>query len=148
MKELNCWFDGCLEPINPGGHGAYGVVIKWGEETILAESGYIGHGPEFSNNVSEFSGVIRILEFLLTRVEHATIYGDSKLVVNLLNGRWKGKGGLYWPYFQRAKFLLKEVGGLERVTFRWIPREQNDECDVLSKKVLLEKGVTFRIQPQ
>jgi hypothetical protein len=34
------------------------------------------------------------------------------------------------------------------VSFKWVPREQNADCDVLSKKVLLDRGIQFRIQPE
>lgn len=148
MKEIEAWFDGCCEPVNPGGHGSFGVVIKWGGEIILAESGYVGHGNEISNNVAEFSGVIRILEFMLHRAESCLIRGDSKLVVELLSGRWKARGGRYVPFYKKAKKLLAENGGADKISFAWIPRAQNSECDALSKKVLKDRNVTFRIQPE
>lgn len=148
MKEIEAWFDGCCEPYNPGGHASFGVLIKWGGEVIVSESGYCGYGRGMSNNVAEFSGVIRILEYLTCRAEHATIRGDSKLVINLLRGKWQARKGLYIPYYRRAVELYKENGGKRKISLFWIPREENGECDVLSKKVLKDRGVTFRLQPE
>ena len=30
----------------------------------------------------------------------------------------------------------------------WIPRDKNNVCDELSKKILKDMGVVFRIQPE
>jgi len=31
-------FDGCCEPVNPGGYGSYGVVIEQDGEVLLREA--------------------------------------------------------------------------------------------------------------
>lgn len=146
MPTIDAWFDGCCEPTNPGGHAAYGVVIECDGKTSLMTGGYVGCGSKISNNVAEYAGVIRILEALAEIPGTATIHGDSKLVINQLGGTWKSRGGLYIPYMQRAKELLGPLKS--RVRFKWIPREQNEMCDGLSKQVLRDRGVEFRIQPE
>lgn len=146
MPTIEAWFDGCCEPVNPGGHAAYGVVIKIDGKTVREEGQYVGEGRGISNNVAEYAGVIGILEFLQAVDGTAIIYGDSKLVVNQLGGKWKSHGGLYVPYMERAKELLKSLKS--RVKFQWIPREKNDACDRLSKDVLKLRGIEFRIQPE
>ena len=50
------------------------------------------------------------------------------------------------PFYREAKSLMDAQR--DRVTLEWIPREQNDICDVLSKQVLKDMGVSFRIQPE
>jgi hypothetical protein len=50
------------------------------------------------------------------------------------------------PYYERALALweqLKVRSGIE-----WIPRAFNGACDGLSKQVLRDRGVQFRIQPE
>jgi len=89
--------------------------------------------------------VIRILEALADIPGTAVIHGDSKLVINQLGGKWKSHGGLYVPYMQKAKELLKPLKA--RVKLQWIPREKNEMCDGLSKDVLRNRGVEFKIQP-
>jgi ribonuclease HI len=63
------------------------------------------------------------------------IHGDSKLVINQLTGRWRIKKGLYLSIAIETKQLLAHLRGLGwQISFCWIPREQNEECDALSKK--------------
>jgi ribonuclease HI len=76
----------------------------------------------------------------------ALIRGDSKLVVMQINGKWKIHGGLYVPFYKQAKALWAKLK--DRARLEWIPREQNDICDVLSKKVLHDMGVVFKLQPE
>jgi ribonuclease HI len=88
-----------------------------------------------SNNVAEYAGVLHILKYLSSRPPgRVTIHGDSNLVINQLNGRWRIKKGLYLPIALETKGLLAYLRGLGwQINFCWIPREQNEECDTLSK---------------
>jgi ribonuclease HI len=82
MDGIQVWYDGCVEPVNPGGHGAIGVVIKQGGRILLEESLYLGHGPQMSNNVAEYSAMIAGMEHLIkTGLTDVSVifYGDSLL---------------------------------------------------------------------
>jgi ribonuclease HI len=127
------------EPKNPGGHAAWSAIICRGADIIWQQSGYCGFGPLISNNVAEYSGVCAVLERLQGESESCLVRGDSKLVVMQLSGIYKVRGGLYLPYFIKAKQLLDPIA--HRVEFEWIPREQNVNCDNLSKQVLREMNV-------
>lgn len=140
------WFDGCCEPKNPGGHAAWGAVIHVNGESVYRDGGYCGVGPEMSNNVAEYSAFIAVATECLKYDGVALIRGDSKLVVMQLNGKWKIHGGLYVPFYNQAKLLWAQLKS--RARLEWIPREQNDICDVLSKKVLHDMGVVFKLQPE
>ena len=89
-----------------------------------------------SNNVAEYAGVLHILKYLSSRPPgRVTIHGDSNLVINQLNGKWRIKKGLYLSIAAETKQLLAYLRGLGwQINFCWIPREQNEECDALSKK--------------
>jgi ribonuclease HI len=64
-----------------------------------------------------------------------TIHGDSNLVINQLNGKWRVRKGLYLSIAVETKELLAYLRGLGwQINFCWIPREQNEKCDALSKK--------------
>lgn len=149
---LEAWFDGCCEPKNPGGHAAYGAVLCRDGVKIWEEAGYCGFGKKMSNNVAEYSGILAIFHRLHYETEHCLIRGDSKLVMYHLSpdpsiGRkWKMNGGLYLPYYQMAMPLFQSMQ--HRVALKWIPRDKNSICDVLSKGVLKDRGVVFRIQPE
>jgi ribonuclease HI len=137
MNDYLAWFDGACEPLNPGGTASFGVVIKGEDGTVLLrDQGVVGKGKAMSNNVAEYGGVLHVLKRLSSRPPgRVTIHGDSNLVINQLNGRWRIKKGLYLPVATGTKQLLAYLRGLGwQINFCWIPREQNEECDALSKK--------------
>jgi ribonuclease HI len=103
---------------------------------LLKEHGLVGRGSAMSNNVAEYAGVLHVLKYLSSRPQgRATIHGDSNLVINQLNGRWRIKKGLYRSIATETKELLADLRGVGwEINFHWIPREQNNECDRLSKK--------------
>ena len=113
-----------------------------------------GHEKETSNNVAEYSGFLRALEWLYDNElnGHKIIYrSDSQLVVyqNSIDPRyhhkWRMLGGFYLPVALKAKELLKKFPNLK---MEWIPREENTLADELSKAELIRAGIKFRIQPQ
>lgn len=142
---IEAWFDGCCEPKNPGGHAAWGAMVKLDGNAVYAAGGYCGFGAGMSNNVAEYSAFCAAAEECLKHAGVIIFRGDSKLVVMQLQGKWKVNGGLYKPFYDRAVPLWKELRS--RASLNWIPREENDECDYLSKQVLKDRGVVFRIQP-
>jgi ribonuclease HI len=136
-NEYLAWFDGACEPVNPGGTATFGVVVRDGNGTILLkEHGLVGKGSTMSNNVAEYAGVLQVLKYLAPRPPgRATIHGDSNLVIYQLNGKWRIRKGLYRSLAIEAKELLAHLLGLGwQITWCWIPRAQNEECDALSKK--------------
>lgn len=140
------WFDGCCEPRNPGGHAAWGAAVHVDGVSVYRAGGYCGFGPKMSNNVAEYSAFCAVARECMKYTGLIHIRGDSKLVVMQLAGRWKINGGLYMPFHQEAKALWSKIK--DRAHLEWIPREENDICDVLSKQVLKDRGVVFRIQPE
>jgi ribonuclease HI len=130
---LVAFFDGCCEPVNPGGYASYGAVILKDGKPIWQDSSYVGHGSKMSNNVAEYMGVISIMKELQNLKQPCLIQGDSKLVIEQLSGRWEARKGLYLPYYHIALALCESLGAMVR--FEWVPREQNTFCDTLSKQV-------------
>ena len=152
MLLIEAWFDGVCEPTNPGGHAAYGALMRRNGKVFWQVARHVGHGPKISNNVAEYAAVLAILYRLeeSQEVREIVIRGDSKLVINQLGGRWRARRGLYLPFYRRAKVLTKTIqkscGG--NLKFEWVPRDQNGECDQLSKQVLRDMGIEFRLQPE
>jgi ribonuclease HI len=145
---IEVWYDGCCEPVNPGGNAGFGALIKLDGVTVWQTSGYVGSGPQMSNNVAEYSGMIGVLTELIRmgyQHERVLVRGDNMMTIQQMAGHWRAKCGLYLPYFHRCKELVKKFS---KIRFQWIPREQNGEADELSKAALHERGVKFRIQPQ
>ena len=143
---IEAWFDGCCEPKNPGGHAAWGAAVDVDGVSVYRKGGYCGSGPSMSNNVAEYCAFINVAQECMKHSGVIEIRGDSKLVVMQLNGKWRTHGGLYMPFYQEAKQYWLKIRDRSRLT--WIPREQNDICDVLSKQVLKDRGIKFKIQPE
>ena len=89
-------------------------------------------GDNVSNNFAEYSALVAALNELLRRglTKDVTVKSDSKLLVNQMSGRWKRKKGGYLEKYKEASELAKKF---ERLTFAWIPREENSEADLLSR---------------
>lgn len=133
--RVRAWFDGSCWP-NPGGYAGCGAIVKRDDRIIFSASEYLGHGPHLSNNVAEYAGIIAVLRFLLReRVQWATVYGDSQMVIKQLLGAQRASRGLYLPYYETARDLLDKLPG---VRLKWISRGNNGEADALSRKCLPE----------
>ena len=87
-----------------------------------------------SCNVAEYQGLITGLQWLLQNKkenEQIFVFGDSKMVINQMFGYWRIKNGLYKEKGLQCQDLLTQFSDIHGY---WIPREQNDEADCLSKK--------------
>lgn len=146
-----CYFDGACEPRNPGGNMGIGAIILDKEKNIISKlSRYIRTTPNNSNNVAEYQGfgwVITELNRLIPKGATILIHGDSKLVIEQMNGNWQIKKGFYVQFAHRSKVILEELKSKCKVEIRWIPRAQNELADELSKSPMIENGCEFRIQP-
>ncbi|HEU0164886.1 MAG TPA: ribonuclease HI family protein [Thermomicrobiales bacterium] len=95
---------------NPGkGYGSYEITS--GGEVVRHERE--DYGNNVTNNQAEYLTLIRALEWLDTllegRRESATVLinGDSKLVINQVQGLWKINNAQLRPLAERARELLK-----------------------------------------
>lgn len=113
---------------NPG-HSGVGCVLKDRDgKNLDTFSEYIG---ETTNNVAEYKAVINGLQMALNRgIKRLVCVTDSNLVVEQISGKYKIKA----PHL---KILLRETleiaNKFDKIEFNWIPREQNQEADELSK---------------
>lgn len=121
-KPMVCHFDGCCEP-NPGRMG-FGWTI--GGESFSHAGGY------GTNNEAEYGALLALLTMLKDRGISGTIYGDSELVINQLNGDYAVKAGNLYGLHAQAAQLIAETGS----TLAWCPREENDQADKASASAL------------
>lgn len=138
-ETVTVWFDGACEPRNPGGHGTYGIVIEDDDGTTLAtDRGYIGEGDGVTNNVAEYTGLIEALEYVSDRNPdaHVTVHGDSQLAIRQMTGRYRVRSDRLRPLWQKAQTLARDLN----VSFEWIPREQNEHADSLSRREYHEQA--------
>ncbi len=130
------YFDGLCEPRNPGGVATYGYLILDGGIRIREESGLVGAGmlgDDVSNNVAEYTAMIKGLEYLASRGYRGevAVRGDSQLTIRQMQGAYSVKAPRLIPLHQRAAELRRSF---KEVTFEWVPREANAEADLLSRR--------------
>ena len=90
---------------NPGkaGYGCAAYADVSGEP-VWTLSEYIGHS---TNNIAEYSAI----KFALLKSASAddiTIYSDSNLAVQQLNGKWKVKNKSIKVYYDEIKKIIKD----------------------------------------
>lgn len=119
---------------NPG-PAAYGCLIRDAEKNqiIFQEGKFIGIQ---TNNFAEYSGLIRALEkcFEIDSNAEIEVLMDSKLVVEQMSGNWKIKHESMKMLVEKAKSAFP----LNKVKYKWIPREENLLADSLLNQALDE----------
>lgn len=137
---LFIYFDGLCEPINPGGIATYGYIVLKEEEKIREEAGFVGagyRGDDVSNNVAEYTALIRALEWLVSegkfRNEGLVIRGDSQLVIMQIKGKYKVRASRLIPLHSKVMELLRQFPSYEA---EWVPRRYNAEADQLTRRAL------------
>jgi probable phosphoglycerate mutase len=122
---------------NPGPAG-YGALVR-SEGVIVAERGEsIGTA---TNNVAEYRGLIAGLEAALELDPSAEVEVrmDSKLVVEQMSGRWKIKHPDMRPLAIEAQALARQF---PRISYQWVPREQNKDADRLANEAMDRAAMT------
>ncbi len=129
-------FDGACEPKNPGGVASWGYAIMENDKELMSAKGVAGEGPDMTNNVAEYTGLIHAMKSLRKTVgsgDSVTIQGDSQLVIRQLKGEYKVRSSRLRPLYLDAVALMEELtrNGV-RVESVWVPRELNERADTLS----------------
>ena len=134
--DIVLMFDGIVEPVNPGGTGAWGFVLWIGTKIKFADSGSLGNPEWMTNNYAEYCalgfGLKKILELKPEKINSLTVLGDSMLVISQINGTWAMKSEKLAPLRNKCVEILNSLN-LAWVA-RWIPRDINSEADEMSRK--------------
>lgn len=123
---------------NPGPAGI-GVYASANGKTVFTLSETIG---ETTNNVAEYTAVIRSLEVLLEKkifTEKLKYILDSELIVRQIIGKYKVKLPHLKVLRQQVVDLVKELREKQQIqlmTFITVPREQNKQADALVNEAL------------
>lgn len=133
-------FDGASRG-NPGAAGAGAVIYDESGTPIWEFSYFLG---EKTNNEAEYSALIYLLEEIRNRkLKNVQISGDSKLVVNQVNGTWKVNKPHLKVLCLKAIELKKQTGSI----IRWVPRDLNAHADALSNRAF-EKNERNQVKPE
>jgi ribonuclease HI len=121
------WFDGSAHP-NPGACGI-GALLKGPAGEYVEISRAAGYG---NSSEAEYRALIALLEAALDCGAHGlTIYGDSKVVIDDINGLFAGAVVSLLDCRAQALALMAQ---LPDVSVRWIARHKNSEADALSQR--------------
>lgn len=130
---------------NPGRAGS-GSSLSFAAAAVRGEAEEIAAAWEFipkaTNNVAEYIGVRNGLRLAAKVAEQAgnavdattvDVFMDSKLVVQQLTGAWKIKHADMRLLAQECQALMR---AFQKVTFTWVPREQNKRADALANRAM------------
>ncbi|MFC1647132.1 ribonuclease HI family protein [Patescibacteria group bacterium] len=126
---------------NPGPAGI-GVLIEKvdNEHDILSTTKVVEFGEkigETTNNVAEYSAVVKALEYLLENKifnNNIEVFIDSTLVVNQVNGLFKVKNTSLREFLTKIRILEGQLSS--NIKYTYIPREENSKADLLVNKAL------------
>lgn len=134
-SKIKLYFDGSCLPKNPGGIAGYGwCITDCDDNHLVSYNGEECRGEGATNNIAEWAGVRNGLRYLAESnwIGELEILGDSQLVIYQLIGKYRVKKETLIPYFNECMQLLTKL----QWSAVWIPREQNEHCDALSKKTV------------
>jgi ribonuclease HI len=139
---IEIYTDGLAEPLNPG-IGTYGFVVYRDGRALTRGHGF--DGDPVSNNHAEYAGLIAALRSVEGfSDQEITVKSDSKMLVNQMAGTWKVSKKAYnsrteGSYVDKYLEATEVARRFSRLTFEWIPREQNSEADELSRVAYREQ---------
>ncbi len=130
LEEAKVYTDGGSRG-NPGDSACAFVICDMDDNVVEKSGFYIGIA---TNNQAEYAGFQRGLERARELgIDKITLYSDSQLVVNQMNGFYKVKNQELAPFHQQVKALAESF---EKIAFVHIPREQNKRADAMVNETL------------
>ncbi|MDA1317194.1 MAG: ribonuclease HI family protein [bacterium] len=145
--------------LNNPGQAAYGFLIYEGKKLLHKQNERIGIA---SNNVAEYTSLIRALEYvsalinpksevpaspagrpkskqiLKSNIQSISVFADSLLMINQVKGLYKVKNIDMKPLHSQVKMLEMEIGIV--VNYTHVLRDKNAEADALVKEALNPKS--------
>ncbi len=126
------YFDGACRG-NPGPMGI-GVVLLENGKKVKEISKRIGKG---TNNIAEWSALIQGMKLAISHgCRELEVRGDSQLIIRQITGRYRVKSQNLIPLHEEANRLS---GSFNKITFKWVRRDDNTSTDALSNRALDER---------
>jgi len=119
-------FDGSSKP-NPGMMNVGGYIQAPNGEVVKMISESAGYG---TNNKAEYIALIRLLEEAVKlKIENISVYGDSQLVVNQVNNKWRTNGEM----MHYKKQVMRLIPKFKSCSISHVRRKKNTIADSLSR---------------
>ncbi|XP_043816607.1 uncharacterized protein LOC122724812 [Manihot esculenta] len=115
-----------------GSNGA-GIMLKGPEEFKVCYALRLGF--QASNNVAEYEALIyRMMVAMEVGVTDLEVNSDSQLVINQITGAYQARDPTMQSYLAKVKAIEAEfIDQGVTIKFQRIPREENEEADLLSR---------------
>jgi ribonuclease HI len=127
------YFDGACNP-NPGEIGLGTSIVDGTNKEMDWCYAYREYG---TNNQSEYMSVILLLKrAIYLGIKDMTCRGDSNLVINQINGKFRCNSALLSPLLDKVKSLTRHF---DTIRFEWVRRNENKRADELSKLGVINK---------
>lgn len=128
---ITVYFDGLCYPKNPCGVAAFGYLILRDGQVVHKGFRAVGEGKGMTNNVAEYEGLMAAAQWIADEgiEEKIVIKGDSQLVIKQMKDEWNVNSATSKKYVPKIKRLLEG----KDVSFVWVPREENEKADRLSR---------------
>jgi ribonuclease HI len=132
LDEAKIYTDGGSRG-NPGDSACAFVICKL-DDTVVEKSGY--YMGVATNNQAEYTGFLKGLERARNLgIDKISLFSDSQLVVNQMNGIYKVKNQELAPLHQQVKEIAESF---EKISFTYVPRELNKLADGEVNRILDE----------
>lgn len=131
--KFSMFFDGASKG-NPGAGGSGWALID-DDLGVAVAYGWGYEGNPVTNNLAEYKGLLRGLRYVeqnMKRFTHLSVFGDSSLVINQVNGTFACKAPHLVPLHQEVQTVLAAIWKKGKVQLRYLPRAQNAIADKLS----------------
>lgn len=129
--EYVLFFDGCSKH-NPGPSGAGAVLYHNGVE-IWSKAVFVGNKE--TNNVAEYTGmIVGLTHAVELGLRKLVVKGDSNLVIQQMNGKFRVNAPNMKPLFATARNLVRHF---ESIQFIHVYRHLNTRADELSNLGLI-----------
>jgi ribonuclease HI len=131
LNEYVMFFDGCSKG-NPGKSGA-GAVIYYNGKEIWSKSLFVGEKE--TNNYAEYQGLlIGLIGALELKITQLSVFGDSNLVINQLNRKYKVNSQNLTVLYNESSKLVESFNS---ITFQHVYRTENTRADQLANDAII-----------
>jgi ribonuclease HI len=133
LEEARVYTDGGSRG-NPGPSACAYVICNLDDNVVEKSGFYLG---KITNNQAEYQGLVMGLERASELdIKNLSVFMDSELVVNQVNGFYKVKNADLAPFYQKVSLLAK---GFQKISFTHVPRELNRIADAEVNRILDEQ---------
>jgi ribonuclease HI len=151
LSMLELYSDGLCEPINPGGTAIWAFVARERDRIAHEAAGVLGMGARMSSNYAESYAALEAVRWAARERPGMSfvLRSDSEFVVKAAMGSARAGERETAAVVEQLEALFRPLHeqGLGRIT--WIPRQLNDEPDLLTWRLYLEvDGRTPRFGPR